>query len=75
MIENFILEAIERDVKSFVKVSDLYNHYKEYCESVNKTPLTQREFSFRFRKTGIAIKHRKIINRKSTHGWQGVKLK
>ena len=74
MIEKFIEENIERDVKSFEKKDDLYERYLSFCEFHQMAPLTKIKFGNRLRDANVGVRHHRMRNRQMEYGWQGVRL-
>lgn len=56
MLEKFIEENIERDIKSFERTDDLYKRYLLFCDFYNHKPIGRRKFAFEIRDMNIGIK-------------------
>lgn len=57
MLEKFISENLEYDVKSFETTDDLYNRYLKYCTAYNYSPVSRTKFGHEVRKGGIGARY------------------
>ncbi|MGE6894448.1 primase-like DNA-binding domain-containing protein [Priestia flexa] len=74
MIEKFIQENIERDIKSFETNEDLYERYKKFCKFHQLEILSKQKFGIRLSKYNCGKKHRRMKNYVFENGRWGVKL-
>ena len=74
MIKKYIRENIEREVKSFETINDLYKRYLKFCEFYKLEPLTRLKFGNQLKKFNVGVKHRRMKNYVSEAGRWGVKL-
>lgn len=75
MVERFVSEKLERDVKSFLTTDEMYSAYSAFCGENDQEPLTKIKFNNRLKHQGICIKHKKMVNRIILSGWQGARFK
>ncbi|KGR88704.1 primase-like DNA-binding domain-containing protein [Lysinibacillus odysseyi] len=74
MIEKFIEENIESDVKSFETIDDLYKRYLCFCEVNGLEALTKRMLNNRLSKLNVGVRHKRMRNYSLEYDRQGVKL-
>ena len=74
MIEKFIEENIERDVKNFELRADLYARYLKFCGFYNLEALTRARFGKQLDNVNLGVKHIRMRNYVQETGRQGVKL-
>ena len=75
IVEEFVSEHIERDVKSFATNDEIYSVYKNFCKHKNYKNLTKTALMNRLKYLNIGVSHRKTKNYVRYDGRQGVKLK
>jgi hypothetical protein len=57
LLEKFIEENLNKDIKSFETTDCLYERYQLYCKFHNLIPITRRKFAFEIRKCNIGARH------------------
>jgi hypothetical protein len=57
MIEKFIKENIERDIKHFETTDDLYERYLNFSRFNNFDPVSRVKFAHAIRKIGVGVRH------------------
>lgn len=58
MIEKFVEENIERDIKHFEFTEELYKRYLRFCQIYNVKPLARKGFSAKLSKERIGALHK-----------------
>ncbi|PEP99939.1 primase-like DNA-binding domain-containing protein [Bacillus toyonensis] len=74
MIQQFVEENIERDIKSFETKETLYARYLRFCEFHNVQPLTKIKFGKKLDGLNVGVKHTQMKNYMYENGRWGVKL-
>lgn len=74
MIEKFIQENIERDIKSFESNEALYERYKKFCKFYGFEIMTKQKFGIRMKNYSVGVKHKRMKNYIIEIGRWGVKL-
>lgn len=74
MIEKFVEENIERDVKSFELRDVIYARYLKYCKFHGLEPLTRTRFGKQLDNLNLGVKHARMRNYIQETGRQGVRL-
>ena len=74
MIEKFVEENLERDIKNHETLQELYSRYLLFCKHYEIEFLTIIKFSNLLRNNRIGVKHKKTINGKEVTGRQGIRL-
>ena len=74
MIEKFVEENIESDVKSFETIDDLHGRYLKFCEVNGLEALTKRTLNNRLSKLNVGVRHKRMRNYSLEYGRQGVRL-
>jgi len=75
MIEKFITDTFERDVKSFITAKELHKMYLEYAKKNGLEELTQNQLTRRLNNKRIGAARYKWINGKSVSLRYGLKVK
>jgi hypothetical protein len=74
MIEKFIEENLEKDIKNFETNDALYERYKKFCEFYRVENITKPKLTIQLRKYNVGVKHRRTKNYVIEDGRWGVKL-
>ena len=74
MIEKFIEENLEKDIKSFETIDDLYERYKKFCKYYEIEIITKQKFGIRLKNHNVGVKHKRMKNYHIDFGRWGVKL-
>lgn len=74
MINKFIEENFQRNVKSFEKDSEIYARYLAFCKYHNVKPITKTMLSIQLKNLNAGVRHRRTRNWVKETGRQGVKL-
>lgn len=74
MFEKFIEENIERDIKSFETITNLYERYLKFCYFYKMNPVKINSFGRQLRNFNAGVKHKRMRNRLIETGRWGVKL-
>lgn len=74
LFEKFIEENIERDIKSFETINNLYERYLIFCGFYQIEPVKINSFGRQLRKFNTGVKHKRMRNRVIESGRWGVKL-
>lgn len=75
MIEKFIKENLERDVKSFVTNDELYSRYLLFCKANEIAPITKIKLTNQLKVRGQGIKNVKSIKGVKYTVRHGLRLK
>jgi intergrase/recombinase len=70
LLEKFIQENIQRDIKSSETTDDLYKRYRKFCRFHEVEAVSRRKFAYEIRKLNVGIKD----GRKNIPTRWGVKL-
>jgi len=62
MIEKFVKDTFDRDVKSFITAKDLHKIYLKYAKENGLEELTQRQLSMRLNDKRIGAVMKKRVN-------------
>ncbi|MGE7545048.1 primase-like DNA-binding domain-containing protein [Sporosarcina newyorkensis] len=74
MIDKFINENLEKDLKSFELRDDIYVRYLAFCEHYKIQALTRTRFGKKLDEFNIGIRHKRMKNYVIETGRQGVRL-
>lgn len=75
MIEKFIEENLERDVKSFVTNDELYSRYLLFCKVNKISPITKTKLTNQLKVRGQGIRNVKSIKGVNYTVRHGLRLK